>query len=118
MTYEVQKFVATNQPVETVKYNIPTYEEGVKSLMNFARNNPAYVYRLIKIEIDFIKVTPPSLLAEEMTKENIFKNASEDELFALFHTFKEYHNELVLPKWHILDADIGKLIKQLKEVYK
>ncbi len=60
MTWEIQKFVETNKPCETVKYNIGTFEEGVKSLINFARNNPTYAYRLVKIEIDFIKITPPS----------------------------------------------------------
>lgn len=56
-TWEIKKFVETNKPVETVKYNIETFKEGVKSLINFARNNPTYAYRLVKIEIDFIKIT-------------------------------------------------------------
>jgi hypothetical protein len=68
------------------------------------------------------------------TKENILKHTSEDELFALFHTFKEYYNELQEGKhsvgtkhildagsgltWSPLDKDIGEVITKLKANYK
>lgn len=55
--WEVQRFVETNKPCETVKRNIATFEEGVKALVNYVRNNPSYAYRLVKIEIDFLQAT-------------------------------------------------------------
>lgn len=60
-----------------------------------------------------------------MTKESILHNASEDELFALFHTFKEYLTEHLQgdPTFsagikHVIDRDIGEIIKKLKANYK
>jgi hypothetical protein len=57
------------------------------------------------------------------TKENILKYASEDELFAVFHTFEQYMREQVLDRCGsegpvILDSDFGKVIKKLKANYK
>lgn len=53
-------------------------------------------------------------------KENILKYAREDELFALFHTFKEYYNQAVhdVEAFTPLDHEIGEVVKKLKENYK
>jgi len=61
-------------------------------------------------------------VAVVFSKENILKYTSEDELFALFHTFKEYYNEnrkvpLDYP-FEPLDEQIGETIKRLKANYK
>jgi hypothetical protein len=64
-----------------------------------------------------------------MTKDDIIKYASEDELFALFHTFKEYFNQLLKDEGYsktsqalygmiVKDSQIGDIIKKLKENYK
>ena len=53
------------------------------------------------------------------TKEFILKYASEDELFALFHTFKEHYNETCpINPFEPLDQQIGETIKRLKANYK
>lgn len=54
------------------------------------------------------------------SKESILKYASEDELFALFHTFKEYYNKVTLDSeaFSPLDSEIGEVIRQLKQNYK
>ena len=66
-------------------------------------------------------------LANWLVKENILRYANEDELFALFHTFKEYYNELPGVKdssrgWDSqfmpMDSQIGEVIKKLKLNYK
>lgn len=62
-------------------------------------------------------------LQEWLTKETVLKHASEDELFALFHTFKEYLKELWANQGKkedivFLDSDLGKVIKKLKANYK
>jgi hypothetical protein len=69
---------------------------------------------------------PPT--TEVLTKELIIKYASEDELFAVFHTFKEYlrenlrinqfDSELQRGLNRLPDKEIGDVIKKLKETYK
>jgi hypothetical protein len=60
----------------------------------------------------------------ELTKETILKYTSEDELFAVFHTFEEYWNQIMLKDDRTLDefrptdAQIGEVIKHLKQKYK
>ena len=61
-----------------------------------------------------------------LTKENILKLASEDELFALFHTFKEYFNRDYAgvpsfeetPEFKPTDKQIGETVKRMKNEYK
>lgn len=56
------------------------------------------------------------------TKENILKYATEDELFALFHTFKEYYNRDYAgvpsfeetPEFKPLDKQIGETVRRMK----
>jgi len=55
--FEIQKFVATNKPPETVKYNIVSFEDGLKELLSVARDNPTGAYRLIQVAVDFVTVT-------------------------------------------------------------
>lgn len=77
-----------------------------------------------ELQIAYIFKTDKEL-ATWLVKENIFRYASEDELFALFHTFKEYYNEYLRQKnrgvegfIRVLDIDIGEVIKMLKKEYK
>lgn len=73
----------------------------------------------------------PELFAEWATKENIFKYASEEELFCIFHTFAHYWNQVTghpysgdgAPlvddqEFTPTDNQIGEVIKELKENYK
>ena len=65
-------------------------------------------------------------LEKPMTKEYILKTASEDELFCLFHTFKEYFNENIAgkpsweeaPEFRPLDKQIGEVVALLKKTYR
>ena len=74
-------------------------------------------------------VTTLAVIAGEMKKENDFtftaenivKHASDDELFSLFHRFKEYYNRFVekedrlMAQFNPLDCEIGEIVKQLKK---
>ncbi len=56
------------------------------------------------------------------TKEQILRCASEDELFALFHTFEQYLREQMLDRTGsegpvVLDSDFGVVITKLKANY-
>ena len=63
------------------------------------------------------------------TKESILKNADVNELFALFHTFKEYYNECAdseisiafcesfVTRFEPTDAQLYRVIEKLKETY-
>lgn len=63
-------------------------------------------------------VTYHHLLAEGLTKETILQNASIDELWCLFHTFKEYWNEMYSPDvFKPRDDQIGKIVEKLKAAY-
>lgn len=53
--YEVQKFVGTGKPPETVAYGIPDFNSAVRTLNNYVTSNPEYSYRLVRIVIDFIQ---------------------------------------------------------------
>lgn len=65
-------------------------------------------------------------MSKQYTKENILKNSSEDELFCLFHTFKEYWNENIagkpsweeVPEFRPTDKQIGEVIALLKKKYR
>jgi hypothetical protein len=51
--------------------------------------------------------------------DNILKYASEDELFSVFHKFKEYWNKMYSPNvFEPSDGQIGVIIEQLKQTYK
>jgi hypothetical protein len=51
--------------------------------------------------------------------DNILKYASEDELWSVFHKFKEYWNKMYPENiFDPEDSQIGVIIEQLKETYK
>jgi len=64
----------------------------------------------------------------ELTKEFIVKNTSENELFALFHAFKEHFNEMLKEQLSetsyalycltMRDEQIAAVIKRLKKNYR
>ena len=70
------------------------------------------------MELD--RETIDGIIRRRYTKEEILKHASEDELYALFHTFIWRRNEHVSfsGQWIILDKDVGELIKEMKRDYK
>ena len=86
------------------------------------KNQLKRIANALEAQDPVIKVVPPKHI---LTKESILKYTSEDELFALFNTFKEYmrthlKEDDVFQQGasHILDRDIGEIIKQLKANYK
>jgi hypothetical protein len=77
---------------------------------------PMIAKELERIATAMEKQTTP---LEPITKETILKYASEDELFALFHTFKEYWNEAHSEalQFKPLDQDLGLVVAEMKKNY-
>ena len=60
-------------------------------------------------------------VVSNLDADEIIKNSSEDELFSLFHKFKEYWNQMYGPKETMFeprDTQIGVIIEQMKQNYK